>query len=110
MKSFRGRVAVITGGAAGIGRAMAERLGAAGMKLVLADVEGGVLNRTARELRKAGHKVLAVRTDVSQASSVATGKLRHRHRPAGGRRLHGAVGSARIGGERGRVPPCSTTG
>lgn len=71
MKAFKDRVAVITGGAGGIGRAMAERFATAGMKIVLADVEGGALNRAAREMRAAGHQVLAVRTDVSKAASVA---------------------------------------
>jgi NAD(P)-dependent dehydrogenase (short-subunit alcohol dehydrogenase family) len=70
MRTFKGRIAVITGGAAGIGRAMAERFARAGMKIVLADVEAGALNRTARELRSAGTEVLAVRTDVSKAPSV----------------------------------------
>jgi len=71
MKAFKDRVAVITGGAGGIGRAMAERFATAGMKIVLADVESGALNRAAREMRAAGHQVLAVRTDVSKAASVA---------------------------------------
>jgi NAD(P)-dependent dehydrogenase (short-subunit alcohol dehydrogenase family) len=71
MKAFKDRVAVITGGAGGIGRAMAERFATAGMKIVLADVESGALNRAAREMRAAGHQVLAVRTDVTKAASVA---------------------------------------
>jgi NAD(P)-dependent dehydrogenase (short-subunit alcohol dehydrogenase family) len=44
MKQFRDRVAVITGGASGIGFATAERLAAEGMKIVLADVEPGALD------------------------------------------------------------------
>ena len=39
MKEFRGRVAVVTGAASGIGRAMAERFAAEGMRVVLADIE-----------------------------------------------------------------------
>ena len=70
MNIFKNRVAVITGGGAGIGRAMAERFARAGMKVVLADVEAGVLNRTARDMRRAGHDVLAVRTDVTKARSI----------------------------------------
>jgi NAD(P)-dependent dehydrogenase (short-subunit alcohol dehydrogenase family) len=71
MEHFSGRVAVVTGGASGIGRALAERFAAEGMKIVLADVEAKALAQAAREMRQAGHDVLAVRTDVSKASSVA---------------------------------------
>ena len=39
MKEFRGKVAVITGGASGIGRGIAERCVSEGMKLVLADID-----------------------------------------------------------------------
>jgi len=70
LKSFQGRVAVITGGAGGFGREFA-RIGARlGMKLVLADVEQEALDRAAYELRDAGSEVLALRTDVSRAESV----------------------------------------
>jgi len=70
MKRFQDRVAVVTGGASGIGRASAERFAKAGMKLVLADVEEAALAKTARELEQAGVTVLAVPTDVSRASDV----------------------------------------
>ena len=46
MKDLNGKVAVVTGGASGIGRAMAERFAAEGMKLVLADIEGEALGIT----------------------------------------------------------------
>ena len=45
MQRFEGRVAVVTGGASGIGRGIAEALAAEGMKLVLADVEQAALLR-----------------------------------------------------------------
>ena len=70
MRAFRDRVAVVTGGASGIGRAMAERFAAEGMKLVLADVEEAALERTAGELAGRGAQVLGVRTDVSKAGDV----------------------------------------
>ncbi|MBM4245704.1 MAG: SDR family NAD(P)-dependent oxidoreductase [Deltaproteobacteria bacterium] len=70
MKTFRDRVAVVTGGASGIGRALAERFAADGMKVVLADVEEGPLAATAREMTAAGATVLAVRTDVAKAADV----------------------------------------
>jgi len=60
MQEFTNRVAVITGGASGIGRATAERLAAAGMRLVLADVEEGALARAAYALTARGAAVLPV--------------------------------------------------
>jgi NAD(P)-dependent dehydrogenase (short-subunit alcohol dehydrogenase family) len=70
MRELKGKVAVITGAASGIGRALAERFGAEGMKLVLADVEEKPLGETAEALAQAGMSVLAVPTDVSQAAAV----------------------------------------
>src|SRR5579885_2688083 len=70
MEEFRDRVAVVTGAASGIGRALAERFAAAGMKVVLADVEQGALASAERALASGGARVLAVPTDVSKASDV----------------------------------------
>jgi len=70
MKDFRDRVAVVTGAASGIGRGMAERFAAEGMRVVLADVEGSALDAAALEMGAAGALVLAVRTDVSDAAQV----------------------------------------
>ena len=70
MKELRGKVAVVTGAASGIGRAMAERFAAEGMNVVLADVEEAALARTETELKAGGATVLAVRTDVSRGGDV----------------------------------------
>jgi NAD(P)-dependent dehydrogenase (short-subunit alcohol dehydrogenase family) len=70
MKELRGKVAVVTGAASGIGRAMAERFAAEGMKVVLADVEEGALARAEAEMKAGGATVLAVRTDVSRFGDV----------------------------------------
>ncbi|HWD24193.1 MAG TPA: SDR family NAD(P)-dependent oxidoreductase, partial [Acidimicrobiales bacterium] len=69
MDTLAGRVAVVTGGASGIGRALAERFLSEGMAVALADVESDALSRTAEALA-AGGDVLAVVTDVSDAKSV----------------------------------------
>ena len=63
-------MAVITGGASGIGRALADRFAAEGMRLVLADIEEPRLDAAVAELRDAGHEVIGVRTDVSDPASV----------------------------------------
>ena len=70
MKQFRDRVAVITGGASGIGFATAERLAAEGMKIALADIESSALEAAVKKLEAKGAAVLGVRTDVSQAADV----------------------------------------
>ena len=70
MKIFQGKVAVITGGASGLGRAMADRFAREGMRIVLADVEPNALARAEAEMKAAGAKVIGVRTDVSKAAEV----------------------------------------
>jgi NAD(P)-dependent dehydrogenase (short-subunit alcohol dehydrogenase family) len=70
VQELAGRVAVITGGAKGIGRAMAERFAAEGMRLVLADLDATALAATVDDLRAAGADVLGVETDVSRLDSV----------------------------------------
>jgi NAD(P)-dependent dehydrogenase (short-subunit alcohol dehydrogenase family) len=67
MKDFRGRVAVVTGGASGIGKALVKAFLGEGMKVVIADVEAPALKAAAEEL---GGDVMGVVTDVSDASSV----------------------------------------
>jgi NAD(P)-dependent dehydrogenase (short-subunit alcohol dehydrogenase family) len=70
MKDLKSRVAVITGAASGIGRALAERCAREGMKVVLADVEAGALTEVEAHLQAGGGTALAVRADVSQAKDV----------------------------------------
>jgi NAD(P)-dependent dehydrogenase (short-subunit alcohol dehydrogenase family) len=66
-----GRVAVVTGGASGIGLAAAERFGAAGMTLLLADIDDEALGLAADHLRNAGAPVATVRLDVSSPAELA---------------------------------------
>jgi len=70
MRTLEGRVAVVTGGAGGLGRAMGERFAGAGMKVVLADVQAEPLARTVAECRDAGMDIIGVPTDVTNYASV----------------------------------------
>ena len=70
MRELKDKVVVITGGASGIGRALADRFAAEGSKIVLADIEPGALEEAAAELRAGGTTVLAVPTDVSRPEQV----------------------------------------
>ena len=70
MKDFKGKVAVITGAASGIGRSIAERCVIQGMKVVLADIDEVNLARAETELKTSGGSVLSVRTDVSKRNDV----------------------------------------
>jgi len=68
MEKLAGRVAVITGGASGIGLGIAGAAAAAGMQLALLDVETGALDAARRAL---GKGVLGVRTDVTDPASLS---------------------------------------
>jgi 3-oxoacyl-[acyl-carrier protein] reductase len=65
-----GRVAVVTGAAKGIGAGIAARLGAEGMRLVLADLDGPALGQTAASLRDAGADVVTAVGDLGHAHGV----------------------------------------
>lgn len=64
-----GKVCVITGGGSGIGRAMAERFAAAGMRIAIGDIEASALDATVAALGGTG-KVLGVRCDVRSVDDV----------------------------------------
>jgi NAD(P)-dependent dehydrogenase (short-subunit alcohol dehydrogenase family) len=66
-----GRVAVVTGAASGIGLAAARAFGAAGMTVVLADIDGEALAAAAADLREAGVVAVAVETDVADPAALA---------------------------------------
>ena len=70
MKNLAGRVAVVTGGASGMGRGMAERFAAESMRVVVADIEEPPLHETVQAIRHARGEAIAVTCDVSSWSSV----------------------------------------
>jgi len=70
MKDLAGKTAVITGAASGMGRGFAERFAAAGMNIVLADVEVPRLDEAMAAVTSQGVDAIAVPTDVSDADAV----------------------------------------
>ncbi len=70
MQLQQGQVAVITGGASGIGLGMAQHFAQRGLRLVLADIEQGALDRAVADLTAAGADVIGIRTDVSKVDQV----------------------------------------
>ena len=70
MQQLAGKTAVVTGAASGIGRAMTDRFVAAGMSVVMADVEEDALAAAAAEVEATGASVTGVLTDVRDAAQV----------------------------------------
>lgn len=67
---FKGQTAMVTGGARGIGKAIAERLAKKGANLALADISLESADETAKEIAAYGVRTIAVRLDVSKSSEV----------------------------------------
>ena len=68
---MKGGVAVVTGGASGLGKAMAEEAARRGMKVVVADVEAGAMEKAVADLRADGAEAIGVLTDVTSAADLA---------------------------------------
>ena len=71
MQLQQGQVAVVTGAASGIGLALAERFGAAGLSVVLADVDKAALDAAAEQVAASGVDTLSIVTDVADADAVS---------------------------------------
>jgi NAD(P)-dependent dehydrogenase (short-subunit alcohol dehydrogenase family) len=70
INEFTGKVALVTGGASGIGRATAVKFGSKGAKVVIADVDRRGGEETLRMVEECGGEGIFVRTDVSDESAV----------------------------------------
>jgi NAD(P)-dependent dehydrogenase (short-subunit alcohol dehydrogenase family) len=70
MRAFKGRVAVVTGAASGIGLRLVERFAEEGMKVVLADIEHARLDDAVALVRKKGSDAVGLKVDVSDPDAV----------------------------------------
>jgi NAD(P)-dependent dehydrogenase (short-subunit alcohol dehydrogenase family) len=70
MRAFKGKTAFVTGGASGIGFAMAKAFARAGMKVMLADVEKGALDQALNDLGEFGGDVRGIDCDVADPENV----------------------------------------
>lgn len=68
---FKGQAALVTGGARGIGKSIAETLASRGVDIVVADIMADDAEATAGELEKLGVRAMAARMDVADSKSVA---------------------------------------
>jgi 3-oxoacyl-[acyl-carrier protein] reductase len=67
---LKDRVAIVTGGGHGIGRAYCQGLAAEGAGVVIAEIDGDAAQKTAEDLMEFGHDALGIRTDVADPNSV----------------------------------------
>ncbi len=70
MENLKGKTAVITGAASGIGRSLAAKACGEGMNVVLADVEQAPLAQLQEELARSGARAISVLTDVAQPQAI----------------------------------------
>ncbi len=70
MKDVKGKVAFITGGASGMGLGMARAFAAAGMKVMIGDIEAGPAQKAVDELKAKGYEAACVQVDVTKLEDV----------------------------------------
>ncbi len=96
MSKFKGKTAIISGGAEGIGLSIAKALGEQGMNIVLTDINQQNLENAAKELEESGVPVLTARLDVADEE-----QWKHIAEKASERfgKLHMVVNNAGVGGD-----------
>ena len=79
---LRGKTSVVTGGASGIGRALALRFAREGANVVVGDLDTAAMEAVAAEARGLGVKALTMRTDVSELTQVEAAVMSDRNAPS----------------------------
>src|ERR1700748_2894851 len=101
MKTFEGKVAIVTGAGAGIGAATAHELASRGAQVVVVDLDEEGVRRVAASIREAGGEAIAVRADVA---SVSDQKILVEAAVQNYGALHLAVNNAGISGALASLP------
>jgi NAD(P)-dependent dehydrogenase (short-subunit alcohol dehydrogenase family) len=93
VKNIKGRVAVVTGAASGIGFALAHALAAEGASVLMADIDGAAVEAAAAQVRATGSEVVGIELDVRDADAVERAGFQATDRFGG---LHIAVNNAGV--------------
>jgi NAD(P)-dependent dehydrogenase (short-subunit alcohol dehydrogenase family) len=70
MKGIKGKTAIVTGGARGIGKGIAKRLASEGARLIIADIDGEAAEAAAKEFSATGADAGAYRADLRKVSEI----------------------------------------
>ncbi|CAI8057576.1 3-oxoacyl-[acyl-carrier-protein] reductase FabG [Geodia barretti] len=68
--SLNGKVALVTGAAQGMGRAIAMRLASEGASVVATDINGRLVEQTSIDIRELGHEAIAVEADIGDIDDI----------------------------------------